>query len=385
MEASIFATECEEYGKKIDFLTDKGDYAGLELYLAKLEDFARTHEFPEYAPIFYYLGTGNEVLANYYRKSGLPATNSVVVGFQKQSLSYMRKALSFSEHFGDNLTLLQCIYTNYANSLYSCGRVIEALRIYRKSIELSPDFGMSVGNYGRALNFYANIVNDPSHYQSLHYYAYQALTQALKLRDPNMHENAIKFFEKMTREYEMSPGRSLLTTPIVFKKHNLGDVEERAYRQWCLKKHLFLHPLNDIIELETAFAHDPLTITSYTEHVNQQENDAGKNGGPPKWFSMLNQLKEEYGYARFLCYEGSEKIRELHYADKEIKLSLSDFDYVNCSIRLEQLKSSFKNLFSIFDQIAFLSMIFGTLALKREKLMQCVYFRLSISQQIMLL
>jgi hypothetical protein len=68
---------------------------------------------------------------------------------------------------------------------------------------------------------------------------------------------------------------------------------------------------------------------------------------------MLNQLKEEYIYARFLCYDGSEKIKDLHYADKEVKLSLSDYDYVNYSIRLEQLKSAFRLLFSIFDKVAF--------------------------------
>ena len=47
-------------------------------------------------------------------------------------------------------TLLLLIYTNYANSLDACGRVIEALRIYREAIEINPSFGMALGNYGRA-------------------------------------------------------------------------------------------------------------------------------------------------------------------------------------------------------------------------------------------
>ncbi len=69
---------------------------------------------------------------------------------------------------------------------------------------------------------------------------------------------------------------------------------------------------------------------------------------------MLNQLKEEYIYSRFLCYEGSEKSRQLHYADRDVLLSNADYNMVNYSIRLEQLKSAFKNLYSIFDQIGFL-------------------------------
>lgn len=54
------------------------------------------------------------------------------------------------------------IYTNYANSLDACGG-IEALRIYREAIELNPLFAMALGNYGRALRFYANTVNDSGH------------------------------------------------------------------------------------------------------------------------------------------------------------------------------------------------------------------------------
>ena len=87
--------------------------------------------------------------------------------------------------------------------------------------------------------------------------------------------------------------------------------------------------------------------------MNKDDLSSKRGANPPRWFAMLNQLKEEYVYARFLCYDGSEKIKDLHYADKEVKLSLSDYDYVNYSIRLEQLKSAFRLLFSIFDKVAF--------------------------------
>ena len=350
MDQNKFPIECEEYEKEIDRLTIQRDYDGLLTFLEKIEAFSETHSTPEYAPIFYCLGTANSTLAGHFKAQGASQDANM---YRKKSLYYQRKTLSMLEQFDDNGPLLFCAWTNYANDLDACGRMIEALRFYRKVISLNSRFGLAIGNYGRVLNSYANLVNDSGHYCELHCYAYQAIKHALEVSDSNMHDQAIEFFQKMLSEYEASPGKDQLLKPIKFKEYDLGDAVEQEYRKWCLRNHFFLNPLNDVIALETAFAHDPLTITQYTEYVARDEVHDRSHGEPPKWFSMLNQLKEEYIYSRFLCYEGSEKIRELHYADKNVKLSLSSYDYVNYSIRLEQIKSAFKNLFSVFDQVAF--------------------------------
>ena len=68
-----------------------------------------------------------------------------------------------------------CILTNYANELDTAGRVIEALSIYRRVMLLNDHFSIARGNYGRALQFLANMVNDSGHYKELHCYAYQAV------------------------------------------------------------------------------------------------------------------------------------------------------------------------------------------------------------------
>lgn len=345
--------ECEVYGKEIDRLLDEGKYGELATYIATVETYGLTHNTFEYAIVFYYLGTGYSELANHTIKNKSETSDVSCVQYRRKALYYFRKAISLIELTDDTKTLYHLIYTNYANSLDACGRVIEALRIYRKAICLSKNFGMAVGNYGRALNFYANMVNDSGHYKELHCYAYQAIKKALSSNDPNMHTAAKRFFEGMISTYESTTESNLLATPIVFKQYDLGELEEFSYRSWCLEKHLFLTPLNDVIECESAFAHDPLTITRYTENVKKDDLSSNRGVNPPRWFAMLNQLKEEFVYARFLCYDGSEKIKDLHYVDKEVKLSLSDYDYVNYSIRLEQLKSAFRLLFSIFDKVAF--------------------------------
>lgn len=41
-------------------------------------------------------------------------------------------------------------------------------------------------------------------------------------------------------------------------------------------------------------------------------------------------------------YEGTEKMTKMHYADRDVLLSLANYDYINYSIRLEQLKSAFR-------------------------------------------
>lgn len=61
----------------------------------------------------------------------------------------------------------------------------------------------------------------------------------------------------------------------------MGDEEEKEYRCWCLKNHLFLNPLNEVRESESAFAHDPLTITTYTEFAKEEEAKDKSFSGPP--------------------------------------------------------------------------------------------------------
>ncbi len=345
--------KCEAYGKEIDCLLDKGKYDELATYITTAETYGLLHDTPEYVAAFYYIGTGYSELANHTQKENSDNSVALSVDYRRKALYYFRKAMSLLELTESTKTLFQLIYTNYANCLDACGRVIEALRIYRQAICLSENFGMAMGNYGRTLNFYANMVNDFGQSKELHCYSYQAIKKAINTNDPNMHPKAKLFFEGMLNQYESLPMSEILSAPIVFDQYDMGESEETSYRMWCLKKHLFLTPLNDVIECESAFAHDPLTIIRYTENVKKEELSSKRGANPPRWFAMLNQLKEEYIYARFLCYDGSEKIKELHYADKEVKLSLSDYDYVNYSIRLEQLKSAFRLLFSAFDKVAF--------------------------------
>lgn len=354
MKQTSFSHVCDACAIEMDRLTIAKDYDALTSYIQQQEEqYADCDDF-EYAPVFFYIGTGNSVLADHFRCSASVDEQKRSIVFRKKALFYFRRAISLLESSSDNHAILLALYTNYANDLDACGRVIEALRIYRKALSITATFGMASANYGRALSFYANMVNDPGHYRDLHCHAYQAIKNALDVKDANMHAEAVTAFEKQIEDYEKRFNKEILSSPILYPECDLGSQEERKYRNWCLQNHLFLNPLNDLVTLESAFAHDPLTITQYTEYVNRDDIDEKSNGNPPKWFAMLNQLKEEFVYARLLCYEGTEKMTIMHYADRDVLLSLANYDYVNYSIRLEQLKSAFRISYSLFDQIAFM-------------------------------
>lgn len=363
MKKASFSPVCDTCASEMDRLTIAKDYDALASYVLQQEEKYADNNDLEYAPIFFYIGTGNSTLAHHYHRSASSDEQELSILYRKKALFYFRKAVSLLESSGDNHTILLPIYTNYANDLYSCGRVIEALRIYRKALSITDSFGMATANYGRALGFYADMVNDPGHYRELHCHAYQAIKKALEIKDANMHAEAVAVFEKQIEDYEKRFNKKILSSPIIYPEYDLGAYDEKDYRSWCLHNHLFLNPLNDLMVPEAAFAHDPLTITQYTEYVHRDEVGEKSSSNPPKWFAMLNQLKEEFIYARFLCYEGTEKMAETHYADRDVLLSLANYDYVNYSIRLEQLKSAFRISYSLFDQIAFMINEFWRLGL----------------------
>ncbi len=367
MKQTSFSTVCDACAIEMDRLTIARDYGALISYVLQQEEQYSDINDLEYAPMFFYIGTGNSTLAHHYQYSASADEQELSVVFRKKALFYFRKAISLLENSDDNHAILLPLYTNYANDLHACGRVIEALRIYRKALSITGAFGMASANYGRALRFYANMVNDSGHYRDLHCHAYQAIKSALEIKDANMHAEAVAVFEKQIEDYEKRFNKKVLSSPIIYPEHDLGSHEEKEYRNWCLQNHLFLNPLNDLMTLESAFAHDPLTITQYTEYVHRDDVGEKSNSNPPKWFAMLNQLKEEYVYARLLCYEGTEKTTETHFADRDVLLSLASYDYVNYSIRLEQLKSAFRISYSLFDQIAFMINEFWALGIAERQ------------------
>lgn len=337
----------EQYGKQIDELINSAQSSQLYNFLSELDQYAKADgkDCPE---IYYYLGTGYGVYASSLISGGKQKSDREVLNNRDKAFTFFRHAIDCLDQSAlKDPRLLFRILTNYANCLDSAGRVIEALRLYRIILNINPRFSIARGNYGRSLQYLANMVNDGGHYRDLHCFAYRAYKMATTIEDPEMYEEAKRSFQESVIRYEESPAANFLKKPIKYKRYNLGKKEESKYRRWCLENHLFLNPLNELQELESAFAHDPLTITKIIE------KEPDKSAKPPRWFAMLNQLKEEFVYARYLCYSNDESSNKTHIADKEVALSLGSFDYASYSIRIEQIKSAFRLLYSMLDQICY--------------------------------
>lgn len=358
----------DRLGLQMDQLLAKKDTESVIQLIERIEEVICSRNEKDCATLYYYMGTAYSSLASWHQQ---PDKRAIQTEYLKKALTNFRKAMLIQETICkptvEDKDLLLCVYTNYANALESCGRIIETVRMYRKALEVDSSFSMAEGNYGRILSRYAQLVNDPGHKKELHCYAYQALKRSLSSPDFFLHEGAQQFFSRIINRYEEIFPKSWLNAPIIFPKYKLGMRPERAYRLWCLEHHLFLHPLNDLIDKQDAFAHDPLVISRIIEESKEAQNGNEDDSVPPKWFAMFNQIKEEYAYARFLCYEGIEKSRRVHFADKDVKLTFASFDYTTYSIRLEQIKSAFRILYSIFDQISFAINLFWDIGLTERK------------------
>lgn len=352
-----FSQICHEYAAKFDIATDNNDIEGVRSLINEVEVFLKNHTDAVYAPLYYSLGTSYDNLRAYsYSAKAINEGYNLSLeekdSLFKKELFYFRHCLELldTESLSDKefmpyiVELRLLTYTNYANALESCGRKAAAMKYYRNVLSNNPSFGMAEGNIGRALQHYSVLVHDPGHSDYLHHFAYRYLKSSLRRSD--VHEFAQRHFERCINAYPEDMRDLFLEKPLEVLEYSLGETkEEEMYRKWCLHNHLFLNPLNDLSQELSCFATDSLQLPSIITSIKQVD--------PPKYFAMFNQLKQEYIYARYLCYDACVEYEEVHFADKETHLLNID-DYPQYSIRIEGLKTAFRQLYSLFDKVAFL-------------------------------
>lgn len=78
------------------------------------------------------------------------------------------------------------LYTNCANTLSSCGRKIEAIAQYKKAINVSPSFGIALGNLGRVYQDYGIMDYDDRHQDYFHNFAYSLLKNTVECKAPTL-------------------------------------------------------------------------------------------------------------------------------------------------------------------------------------------------------
>lgn len=229
-------------------------------------------------------------------------------------------------------------YVNLGNYFANQYRIYEALDCYNKALKYDLYFDMA--NANRLLAFEkTECLTDYVDNQKLFYY----FADEYGVLDTKNMEAGNDFFEFKKNHY-----KKVLKSRILKSKNRksnntfhrftilLEDELSDSYNEWCLKNRLFLNPLNDM-ELAIEAANDIFI-------------DKGLNLDNKKK-ALLERLFNDYLY-----------FREKVYANKSM----------STDNEVRELSSSFKELFSIFDKIAYFLFLFFDLDFKEKDV---TYFR----------
>lgn len=354
-----FAQEYKQYAFKFDEAFEKCDWNTTKKLIKECETLVDTNkEDYRYAPIYYSLGTSYSDLMDNLPEYANDSIREKILYCYRICLELLSEKELENQKYKPYINSLKMpLLTNYANILSNCGRKISAIRCYRQALEINSDFQMATGNIGVALLYYATLIHDNGQQLYLHHFAYDYLKSSIKGDSKTVHPNAKKYFQSVIDRYSVEYVKDFLEKPLNIQEYSLGNSREKRYRKWCLTNHLFLNPLNDLPLQHSCFAADTLHLPDILTSISQKDI--------PIYFGMFNQIKQEYIYARYLCYQACSYSDEPHYADKETNL-VNLYDYPQYSIRIENAKTSFRLFYSIFDKVAFFANIYWNLGIKER-------------------
>lgn len=337
-----FSEVSEIYAKKLDAATLAADFVQLEKLLDEIKLAIPNVGEANQARLYYSIGT---VYSDFSKYKGLSYIESL-----KKQLYFFRKSIDIIENVECSKEMYapyvnsfkRVLYTNYANTLSCCGRKIEAIAQYKKAINVCPSFGMAIGNLGSLYQEYGSLDYDNGHQNYFHHFAYSLLTKAVKSKDSDTYQEAKEHFGKLLSAYSHVYVDNFLEKELKIPQFSYEDIEEKQYREWAVRNNLFLNTLNDLPVNELCFASDVLQLPNMVVSIDAK----------PIYHGMFNQIKQEYVYARYQYYLSFQIRDQVHYADKDTHL-INFSDFPQYGIRIEQLKSSFKILYGLFDKIAY--------------------------------
>lgn len=337
-----FSQVSETYARKLDEASRSGDTVLLDQLVSEIERILPDVDSASQARLYYSIGTVYSDLAQAKLLMREESIKKQLYAFRK-SIDIIEREEYSKEEYIPYIEPFKCLlYTNYGNTLCSCGRNIEAIAQYKKAINICPLFGMAIGNLGRVYQDYGAMDYDDGHQNYFHHFAYSLLQKAVESEDPDTYEEAKKSFRRSMERYTPQYVEEFLKKNLDIPQISYENIEEKMYREWAVENNLFLNTLNDLPVSELCFAADVLQLPDMIVPIDAK----------PIFHGMFNQIKQEYVYARYLYYLSLQVREEVHYADKDTHL-INFADYPQYGIRIEQLKSAFKILYGLFDKIAY--------------------------------
>lgn len=351
IEPSIFIFEIGVY---IDSSIEYKNFDSLDLILQIIENYDKEKlSSDEETLLFYFI---SNVWSN---KKLLTQINNPFhwqINFIDKEILYLRKAIESKGFLHLEPIRKSQIYTNLGNCFSTIGRSIEAIDLWDRSIKINSNHGMTRNNRAYGIFYYANYLYDDSHKSLLLKYAYKEFSKFID--DNRVHENAKRTFASCNEKIKKMLKPEYLESDFNLREYSLGKtLGEKNYRNWVLKNKLFLNPMNDVF-FNTAVAQDIFNLPSLVTEIDDN---------PYHLIGFYNQLKQEYVFARYQLYEGLTRKRT-HFCDRKVYL-YNTLDYPIYGINIENVKSAFRIIYSLFDKISFFINEYFNLKVKKP------YFR----------
>lgn len=322
----------------------------LKVFMALLE--GRRYESSKCrAQNYYIIGNGYAFLAD-----GLQSPWDERVGFQVKFYKKSQYEQGFSELSDD---LRSRVYTNLANALSSQGRLFEAIRELDRALAIFNN-PLAYFSKGMALLEVSSSLYDKGHAVYFQKEAYPILKYVFECKEQLFDADHLKCIEaavpyiEFVKHFDRHYDSICEDYPHISKvKGSAGKSnKERLYKRWCLENTLFINDLNEIT-VEVAAAQDVMGLPSVRHSINPLigvTESLWLGGG-------FSEIKHQYVHARFTYYEAIESKyarREVsHYENNDLFL-VNSLDYCIYRRDIEQIKVSFRLLYSCFDKLAVL-------------------------------
>lgn len=300
---------------------------------------------------YYIIGNGYAILADSFQSLW-----DERVGLQVKFYKKAQYELGFLELSSD---LQSRVFTNLANALYSQGRLFEALREYDRAIAVYNN-PLAYFLKGKVLLKVSGSLYDGSHAIYFQKEAYPLLKYVYECKESLFDAEHLKFIDAATPCVEFVRHFNQYFDSICEDFPHFSELKgspgksgkERSYKKWCLDNTLFINDLNEIT-VETMAAQDVMGLPSVRYSINPLIGVTES-----LWLSgAFSEIKHQYAHARFTYYEAIEsqysKREVSHYANNDLFL-VNTLDYCVYRRDIEQLKISFRLLYSCFDKLALL-------------------------------
>lgn len=283
----------------------------------------------------------------YFRK------NQSVLFFNKttpldEAKVHLRKALEYKTK--DRFSAQ--IFVNLGNCYDYLGRVVEALECYDKALVLEPNFGMALGNKGKALVYYSDLCGEHQHTLILEAYS---LLKATKLGVTP--EAAISFSDSIKlieRRFQSLP----VNNPPKYPGFSIkGKSKFEQYQiNFCLQNKVYLNVCNFCKKCNAAIG-DTVTIKNMIVPA--------KDKSYLILSSYLNEIKQDFVTARLLLILSRYPEINLDFFDKYVTI-IDTLDSSVNNVYTQLAKTSFKTFYDILDKIAFFVNDYLKLRIKEE-------------------